>query len=96
MVYANGRQLSCVRDLTNQVRHEWAKLPQTLLKKLVDSMAKRCVEVIEKKGSKTHYQSCSLIDHLHNVLAFPIQLSCVILQLLIHSTSRFIAALKLA
>ena len=54
-VCMNNRQFSPVRDLTNCVFNEWKELPHSLLKTLLDSMKKRCIEVLQRSGGVTHY-----------------------------------------
>uniref|UniRef100_H3G944 Tc1-like transposase DDE domain-containing protein n=1 Tax=Phytophthora ramorum TaxID=164328 RepID=H3G944_PHYRM len=54
-VYPNGRQHANVGDLTAAILAAWKNIDQATLTTLIDSMPRRCIEVIEKKGGKTHY-----------------------------------------
>ena len=55
-VYANGKKYDNVNELTTAILSEWAGIESETLRKLINSMPKRCIEVIEMHGSKTHYQ----------------------------------------
>uniref|UniRef100_A0AAV1TT56 Tc1-like transposase DDE domain-containing protein n=1 Tax=Peronospora matthiolae TaxID=2874970 RepID=A0AAV1TT56_9STRA len=54
-VYANGTQFECVSELKAALIAAWNAISNATLVSLVRSMPRRCIEVIEKKGSKTHY-----------------------------------------
>ncbi|KAG2904581.1 hypothetical protein PC119_g11450 [Phytophthora cactorum] len=54
-VYANGRQYDNVASLTAAILESWEAIELSYLNKLVASMPRRCIEVIEKKGCKPHY-----------------------------------------
>ncbi|KAG3252027.1 hypothetical protein PI124_g3373 [Phytophthora idaei] len=54
-VYTNGRQYDNVASLTAAILESWEAIEQSYLNKLVASRPTRCIEVIEKKGCKTHY-----------------------------------------
>ncbi|KAG3090444.1 hypothetical protein PI124_g10254 [Phytophthora idaei] len=54
-VYANGSQYDNVASLTAAILESWEAIEQSYLNKLVASMPRRCIEVIEKKDCKTHY-----------------------------------------
>ncbi|OWZ03690.1 Transposase, partial [Phytophthora megakarya] len=56
IVYDNGKkQYTSVFDLRVAALQAWDLVDQEVLEKLVDSMPKRLVEVLEMKGGKTHY-----------------------------------------
>ncbi|GMF36073.1 unnamed protein product [Phytophthora fragariaefolia] len=56
-VYDNGKkQYSSVSELREAVLAAWESVDQATLATLVDSMPKRLVEVLEKKGGKAHYK----------------------------------------
>jgi len=55
IVYLNGRQYANVAELTTAILAAWDSIEQGTLRKLIESMPRRCIEVIEKKGDKTHY-----------------------------------------
>ncbi|KAG2823550.1 hypothetical protein PC111_g10172 [Phytophthora cactorum] len=55
IVYHNGKQCDSVAEMRAAVIAAWEALDASYLGKLVDSMPKRCIEVIEKQGNKTHY-----------------------------------------
>jgi hypothetical protein len=59
-VYANGRQFNSVPDLKAMLFKAWDDIPLALLQSLIKSMPRRCVEVLDKKGIKTHYS----FDHV--------------------------------
>jgi len=50
-VYKSGRQFSSVQELTVAVKEEWAKIPNSLLEKLADSLPDRLFKVIQNQGS---------------------------------------------
>lgn len=54
-VYRNGTQYESVALLTAAVVAAWQRIPQDTLTTLISSMPRRCIEVIKKKGNKTHY-----------------------------------------
>lgn len=54
-VYQNGRQYESVADLKEAIKREWETITVAELKNLVDSMNRRCFEVIRLGGGKTHY-----------------------------------------
>lgn len=54
-VYPNGRQYANVGDLAAAILAACKNIDQATLTTLIDSMPRRCIEVIEKKGGKTHY-----------------------------------------
>nr|CCA25424.1 Transposable element Tc3 transposase putative [Albugo laibachii Nc14] len=54
-VYYNGKQLERVSDLETALFDAWDAIPHDTLVSLVRSMPRRCVEVVEKEGNKTHY-----------------------------------------
>lgn len=54
-VYSNGKQYRNVSALTVAILAAWSKIDTSTLVHLVVSMPKRCIEVIELNGKKTHY-----------------------------------------
>jgi len=54
-VYRNQRQFSNVEELTQCVLTSWDEIKEETLEKLVSSMQRRCLEVLNKKGLKTKY-----------------------------------------
>ena len=54
-VYSNGQQYDTVSDLKVAVLDAWSQIPLERLATLIKSMPDRCLEVVEKKGSNTHY-----------------------------------------
>ncbi|GMF21902.1 unnamed protein product [Phytophthora fragariaefolia] len=54
-VYQNGRQYANVAELTQAILQAWKAIEHTALTTLIRSMPRRCIEVIERKGDKTHY-----------------------------------------
>lgn len=54
-LYANNRQFSSLKDLTNCVIDEWGKLPHEFIKKLIESMKNRNVEVLKRQRLTTNY-----------------------------------------
>lgn len=55
VVYANGHQYNTVGELEQAIRGAWDGLSMDTLRTLVRSMPTRCLEVVERKGGKTHY-----------------------------------------
>lgn len=54
-VYANNRQFKSTKDLQDCIFEMWDKLPASLVKTLVESMHKRCVDVLERGGLSIDY-----------------------------------------
>lgn len=54
-VYPNGKQYDSVALLKAALFEAWEAIPVALLASLIESMPRRCVEVLVKKGNKTHY-----------------------------------------
>lgn len=54
-VYASGRQYETLSQLKTAIQEEWRKIDISLLQTLVNSMSRRLIEVINKKGGKTNY-----------------------------------------
>lgn len=54
-VYASGRQFTTRAELIATIHDCWVKIGPELIDKLVKSMTKRCVAVLELRGSKTNY-----------------------------------------
>uniref|UniRef100_H3GUW3 Tc1-like transposase DDE domain-containing protein n=1 Tax=Phytophthora ramorum TaxID=164328 RepID=H3GUW3_PHYRM len=55
IVYHNGKQYDSVAELTAAIYAAWETVDLTYLRKLIDSMPRRCIEVISKQGNTTHY-----------------------------------------
>jgi transposase len=55
-VYHNGRQFNTVADLRAAIEAAWESIEPKIIRSLIDSMPRRCQEVIEKNGNKTHYK----------------------------------------
>ncbi|KAG3113832.1 hypothetical protein PI125_g6969 [Phytophthora idaei] len=55
IVYHNGKLYDSVAEMRAAIIAAWEALDASYLGKLVDSMPKRCIEVIAKQGNKTHY-----------------------------------------
>ena len=54
-VYKDFRQYDDAEILTEAIALAWDTIDTTYLKKLVSSIPRRCTEVIEKGGGRTHY-----------------------------------------
>ncbi|KAF0772059.1 hypothetical protein AaE_002360, partial [Aphanomyces astaci] len=54
-VYANGRQYMNVEELTVAIKAAWSGIGKPTLEKLIQSMPRRCLAVLEVKGGKTEY-----------------------------------------
>ncbi|OQR89886.1 hypothetical protein ACHHYP_05967 [Achlya hypogyna] len=54
-VYANGRQFTTREGLMRAIFKAWDEIPQETLDTLVDSMSKRCSDVLLKQGKKINY-----------------------------------------
>ena len=54
-VYANDKQYYNVNELTTAILSEWAGIESETLRNLVNSMPKRCIEVIKLRSKMTHY-----------------------------------------
>ncbi|KAJ0390208.1 hypothetical protein ATCC90586_011240 [Pythium insidiosum] len=54
-VYEGGRQYNTVADLTTAIQAAWKSISCDEIRNLITWMPRRCVEVITKKGDKTHY-----------------------------------------
>jgi transposase len=54
-VYANGRQFLCLEDLVYHIKKEWYSISYDLIQNLIQSMKRRCIEVIQQKGGSTSY-----------------------------------------
>ena len=54
-VYAHGRQFRCLEDLADCIIYCWCSITEQYLRKLYDSIPRRLVEVLEKKGDPTRY-----------------------------------------
>ncbi|KAF0748124.1 hypothetical protein AaE_007457 [Aphanomyces astaci] len=54
-IYAGGKQYHSVEALILAIKHEWSKIDVAIMQRLVDSMPRRCVAVIESNGALTPY-----------------------------------------
>jgi len=54
-VYVNNRQFNSKEELEIAIVTAWDELPQDLFKNLYQSMPKRMIEVLKKKGEPTKY-----------------------------------------
>ncbi|GMF25518.1 unnamed protein product [Phytophthora fragariaefolia] len=54
-VYSNGKQYESVPQLKAALFEAWESIPIAMLVSFIESMPCRCVEVLDKKGNKTHY-----------------------------------------
>ncbi|POM74431.1 transposable element tc3 Transposase [Phytophthora palmivora] len=54
-VYQNGCQFNSVAELRVAIEAACEGIDSKILRSLIDSMPRRCQEVIEKNGNKTHY-----------------------------------------
>ncbi|KAF0749378.1 hypothetical protein AaE_007060, partial [Aphanomyces astaci] len=54
-VYAHGRQFASKTDLIAAILKAWDEIGQDLIEKLLRSMQKRCISVLELEGGKTKY-----------------------------------------
>ncbi|KAG3115315.1 hypothetical protein PI126_g24695 [Phytophthora idaei] len=54
-VYNNGKQVDSVPQLVAALHEAWESIPIALLVSLIESMPRRCVEVVDRRGNKTHY-----------------------------------------
>ncbi|KAE9098573.1 hypothetical protein PF010_g15505 [Phytophthora fragariae] len=54
-VYPNGKQYDSMPQLKAALFEAWNSIPTAMLVSLIESMPRRCVEVLDKKGNKTHY-----------------------------------------
>ena len=54
-VYCNQRQFTCIQDLEETIIDCWYDIASDVRKRLFESMQRRCVAVIEKKGGPTRY-----------------------------------------
>ena len=50
-VYAEGKQYDTADELICALRQKWAEMPQAYIRKLFDSMNRRCAAVLEKGGN---------------------------------------------
>lgn len=54
-VYQNCRQFQVTDELKTAIIEAWAFIPIVECRKLLDSMSKRCIEVIERSGAEMDY-----------------------------------------
>ncbi|CDF38189.1 unnamed protein product [Chondrus crispus] len=54
-VYGHGRQFSNLEDLADRILDCWSSISEEYLNKLYESIPRRLVEVLEKKGGPTKY-----------------------------------------
>jgi len=55
VVYANAIQFNNTDELKACVLDAWADISTAYLRKLVESMPKRCVDVLQRRGLKINY-----------------------------------------
>ncbi len=55
LVYGDGKQYNTRDDLKKAILEAWDKLPQDLIDNVIDSMKKRCVEVLKTQGKTIKY-----------------------------------------
>ncbi|DAZ96620.1 TPA: hypothetical protein N0F65_000186, partial [Lagenidium giganteum] len=54
-VYQVGCQFTTKEELKVVVAMEWNKITMAYIMSLIDSMPKRCLEIVVRKGAKTQY-----------------------------------------
>ena len=54
-VYRRITEYSTLADLAQLLQEEWTAIPQRRVSRLVNTIGRRCLEVIEKRGGYTHY-----------------------------------------
>ena len=54
-VYKNKRQFEDRETLKSCIKLYWIEIPSEILKRILDSMQNRCVEVLQLKGNKCKY-----------------------------------------
>ena len=54
-IYNDFRQFDDLESVSKTIAFAWDSISIELLKKLVRSMPKRCSEVVENQGKRTHY-----------------------------------------
>lgn len=54
-VYANNKQYATVQALKSAIIDAWESIEQTIYSNLINSMPSRIFELIQKKGTATHY-----------------------------------------
>ena len=54
-LYKNGRQYNSITELTAAIKESWDSIPDETLKNLVNSMQKRFIMVLQKKGIRISY-----------------------------------------
>jgi transposase len=54
-VYEDCRQFHTVTELKEMILKCWSEIPRKAIEKLIESMPRRCVAVIEKGGGKIDY-----------------------------------------
>jgi predicted transcriptional regulator len=54
-LYDNSRQFQNIKDLKEKLVECWQMITNEDLKKLIESMPRRIIETIQKKGNPTHY-----------------------------------------
>ena len=54
-VYQNARQFSPVEELNQVIYKTWDEIPDETYRNLVNSMSKRCAEVLAAQGRKINY-----------------------------------------
>jgi transposase len=53
-LFANGKQFRTVKELKDSLI-EWDNISTRELKKLIDSMPKRCLEIVKSRGATIKY-----------------------------------------
>ncbi|KAG2782923.1 hypothetical protein PC116_g13362 [Phytophthora cactorum] len=54
-VYSNGKKFDKVSELKAALYEAWDSIPLAWLQSLVESMPRRCLEVVAENGDRTHY-----------------------------------------
>lgn len=54
-VYANAKQFSSVSELTAAILAAWDTIRLPYLRSLIESLPKRCIEIVRRKGCKFPY-----------------------------------------
>ena len=54
-VYRRIAEYNTLADLAQLLKEEWMAIPQRRVSRLVNTMRRRCLQVIEKRGGYTHF-----------------------------------------
>ena len=54
-VYENGRQFDQIDDLKEALTYAWDNMSTDVLRNLAESMTRRCIDLVEKKGGPIKY-----------------------------------------